>query len=111
MVGMRFHNETQNSNGANLGVENKLWEIADKLRGHIDASEYEYMVLGLIFLKYISDAFQAKYKQLEAAKETEYTDPEDRDEYARRQYLLGSKGCPLGQASGKRQAADHRQSR
>jgi type I restriction enzyme M protein len=72
----------KNSNGANLGFETKLWEMADKLRGHVDASEYKHVVLGLIFLKYISDAFQAKYKQLEAAKETEYTDPEDRDEYA-----------------------------
>jgi len=72
----------KNENGANLGFENKLWEMADKLRGHMDASEYKHVVLGLIFLKYISDAFQAKYRQLEAAKETEYTDPEDRDEYA-----------------------------
>ncbi len=72
----------KSGNGANLGFENKLWEMADKLRGHMDASEYKHVVLGLIFLKYISDAFQAKYKQLEAAKETEYTDPEDRDEYA-----------------------------
>ncbi|MBT9137051.1 MAG: Type I restriction enzyme EcoKI M protein [Firmicutes bacterium] len=74
--------EKKNSNGANLGFENQLWAAADKLRGHMDASEYKHVVLGLIFLKYISDAFQAKYKQLEATKETEYTDPEDRDEYA-----------------------------
>ena len=70
------------SNGANLGFESQLWAAADKLRGHMDASEYKHVVLGLIFLKYISDAFQAKYKQLEATKDTEYTDPEDRDEYA-----------------------------
>ncbi len=70
------------NNGANLGFENQLWAAADKLRGHMDASEYKHVVLGLIFLKYISDTFQAKYKQLEAARETEYTDPEDRDEYA-----------------------------
>lgn len=70
------------NNGANLGFEPKLWAAADKLRGHMDASEYKHVVLGLIFLKYISDAFQAKYKQLEATKEAEYTDPEDRDEYA-----------------------------
>ncbi len=71
-----------NTNGANLGFENQMWAAADKLRGHMDASEYKHVVLGLIFLKYISDAFLAKYKQLEATKDTEYTDPEDRDEYA-----------------------------
>ncbi len=69
-------------NGANLGFENQMWAAADKLRGHMDASEYKHVVLGLIFLKYISDAFLAKYKQLEATKDTDYTDPEDRDEYA-----------------------------
>ena len=73
---------SKNNNGANLGFENQLWAAADKLRGHMDASEYKHVVLGLIFLKYISDAFQAKYKQLEATKDTEYTDPEDRDEYS-----------------------------
>lgn len=70
------------NNGANLGFENQLWAAADKLRGHMDASEYKHVVLGLMFLKYISDAFQAKYEELEAIKKTEYTDPEDRDEYA-----------------------------
>ena len=68
-------------NGANLGFESQLWAAADKLRGHMDASEYKHVVLGLIFLKYISDAFQAKYRELEAKRNTEYTDPEDRDEY------------------------------
>ena len=72
----------KNSNGANLGFENQMWAAADKLRGHMDASEYKHVVLGLIFLKYISDAFQDKYEKLEATKDTEYTDPEDRDEYA-----------------------------
>lgn len=70
------------SNGANLGFENRMWAAADKLRGHMDASEYKHVVLGLIFLKYISDAFQAKYNELDAKKDTEYTEPEDRDEYA-----------------------------
>jgi len=69
------------NNGANLGFEDKMWAAADKLRGHMDASEYKHVVLGLIFLKYISDAFQTKYEQLAATKETQYTDPEDRDEY------------------------------
>jgi len=70
------------NNGANLGFENKLWEMADKMRGHMDSGEYKHVALGLIFLKYISDAFQGKYDDLKATADTEYTDPEDRDEYA-----------------------------
>jgi type I restriction enzyme M protein len=65
-------------NGANLGFENQLWAAADKMRGHMDASEYKHVVLGLIFLKYISDSFQAKYAALQSQ---EYANPEDRDEY------------------------------
>jgi type I restriction enzyme M protein len=65
-------------NGANLGFEEKLWAAADKLRGHMDAAEYKHVVLGLIFLKYISDAFQERYAEL---KKDTYSDPEDRDEY------------------------------
>jgi type I restriction enzyme M protein len=65
-------------NGANLGFEQKLWAAADKLRGHLDPGEYKHVVLGLIFLKYISDAFQERYEALKADK---YADPEDRDEY------------------------------
>ena len=66
------------SNGANLGFEEKLWAAADKLRGHMDAAEYKHVVLGLIFLKCISDAFQQRY---EAVSADEFADPEDRDEY------------------------------
>ena len=73
---------TAKSNGANLGFESQLWAAADKLRGHMDASEYKHVVLGLIFLKYISDTFQERYKKLEELKDSDYTDPEDRDEYA-----------------------------
>jgi len=73
---------SKTNNGANLGFENRLWEMADKMRGHMDAAEYKHVVLGLIFLKYISDAFQAKYDDLAARQDTDYTDPEDRDEYA-----------------------------
>ena len=64
--------------GANLGFEDKLWMAADKLRGTMDAAEYKHVVLGLIFLKYISDAFADKYAAL--AQEP-YADSEDRDEY------------------------------
>jgi type I restriction enzyme M protein len=71
----------RSKNGANLGFEEKLWQAADKLRGHMDAAEYKHVVLGLIFLKYISDAFQEKYQQLERQRAAEHTDPEDRDEY------------------------------
>ena len=46
-----------NSNGANVGYEAELWRMADALRGSMDAAEYKHVVLGLIFLKYISDAF------------------------------------------------------
>lgn len=66
------------NNGASLGFEQKLWQAADKLRGHMDAAEYKHVVLGLIFLKYISDAFQERYDQLKAEP---YADAEDRDEY------------------------------
>lgn len=54
--------KTRANNGANLGFEQQLWQMADKLRGHMDAAEYKHVVLGLIFLKYISDAFQERYK-------------------------------------------------
>jgi len=69
---------SKSTNGANLGFEQTLWALADKLRGHMDAAEYKHVVLGLIFLKYISDAFQERYDALRAEK---YADPEDRDEY------------------------------
>lgn len=70
--------ENNGSNGANLGFEKKLWQTADKLRSNMDAAEYKHVVLGLIFLKYISDAFEEKRKQL--AKDPQ-ADPEDKDEY------------------------------
>ena len=51
-------------NGAPLGFETKLWATADALRNNRDAGEYKHVVLGLIFLKYISDAFDAKHAEL-----------------------------------------------
>jgi type I restriction enzyme M protein len=56
---------TYSTNGATLGFEEKLWAAADKLRGHMDASEYKHVLLGLIFLKYISDAFETRRQALE----------------------------------------------
>ena len=51
-------------NTADIGFEKEIWKAADKMRGNIDASEYKSVVLGLIFLKYISDKFETKYRQL-----------------------------------------------
>ncbi|MGB8521620.1 MAG: class I SAM-dependent DNA methyltransferase [Candidatus Acidiferrales bacterium] len=67
-------------NTSALGIETKLWEMADALRNNMDAAEYKHVVLGLIFLKYISDAFEAKHAELEAQRD-QGADPEDPDEY------------------------------
>jgi len=67
---------------ATNGLEAKLWQSADMLRNNMDAAEYKHIVLGLIFLKYISDAFEAKHAELAAAAAAgEGADPEDPDEY------------------------------
>ena len=79
--------------GANLGFEAKLWQSAVKLRNNMDAAEYKHVVLGLIFLKYISDAFDEHHQQLEQGTadpdsdwyvkdaKQRYAVLEDRDEY------------------------------
>ena len=65
-------------NTASIGFEKEIWSAADKLRGNVDASEYKHVVLGLIFLKYISDSFEEKYDSLvEEGSGFE----EERDEY------------------------------
>lgn len=61
-----------------IGFEDKIWKAADVLRGNLNAAEYEGVVLGLIFLKYISDKFEDKYHELLA---DDYADEEDKDEY------------------------------
>lgn len=65
---------------APLGFQARLWQAADALRSNMDAAEYKHVVLGLIFLKYISDAFEAKRAGLEAERD-QGADPEDPDEY------------------------------
>jgi type I restriction enzyme M protein len=72
--------DNKNNNGANIGYEAQLWKMADALRGGMDAAEYKHVVLGLIFLKYISDAFEEQHVKLEAEK-AQGADPEDPDEY------------------------------
>ena len=66
------------ADGATTGYEAELWAMADALRGSMDASEYKHVALGLIFLKYISDAFEAKRAEL---LEEELADAEDPEEY------------------------------
>lgn len=61
-------------------LEKQLWKAADKLRKNIDAADYKHVVLGLIFLKYISDSFEELYARLKA-EEAQGADPEDKDEY------------------------------
>ena len=67
-----------NGNTASIGFEQQIWGAADILRGNMDAAEYKHVVLGLIFLKYISDKFETKYEALIAEGEGF---EEDRDEY------------------------------
>ena len=78
---MRKNNSNRaNATTANLGYEARLWQMADALRNNMDAAEYKHVVLGLIFLKYISDAFEAKHAELDAER-GQGADPEDPDEY------------------------------
>ena len=71
-------NGVRGNSGATLDFKAQLWAAADKLRGHMDSAEYKHVVLGLIFLKYISDSFEELHAQLLTEKDA---NPEDRDEY------------------------------
>src|SRR5208282_5405893 len=97
---------SRSGNGANLGFEEKLWAAADKMRGHMDAGEYKHVALGLIFLKYISDAFQERYDEIKK-------EPNARSRGAgrvhERERLLGASRGPLGEAPGRCQVARDRQ--
>jgi type I restriction enzyme M protein len=68
------------NDGATVGYEAQLWQMADALRGSMDAGEYKHVCLGLLFLKYISDAFEERHLKLIAEK-AQGADPEDPDEY------------------------------
>ena len=70
--------KTAGKTGGDLGFEADLFKAADKLRGNLEPSEYKHVALGLIFLKYISEAFEAQHARLEAE---DYADPEDPEEY------------------------------
>lgn len=72
--------DSTTTGSANVGFESELWRAADALRSNMDAAEYKHVVLGLLFLKYISDAFEEQHAKLEADKASG-ADPEDADEY------------------------------
>jgi type I restriction enzyme M protein len=80
LVARQSRASRKESTGANLGFEAKLWQAADALRNNMDAAEYRHVVLGSIFLKYISDAFEAKHAELDAQRK-QGAEPEDPDEY------------------------------
>jgi type I restriction enzyme M protein len=78
----RSKSKTSKDATANLGFEAKLWLTADKLRNNMDAAEYKHVVLGLIFLKYISDTFEEHHSRLiEGKGDLAGANPEDKDEY------------------------------
>lgn len=76
----RSNQASGGNDGATVGYEAHLWQMADALRGSMDAAEYKHVVLGLIFLKYISDAFEEQYARLETER-AQGADTEDPDEY------------------------------
>ncbi len=80
MATLKGRKNAGNATGASLGYEAELWRMADALRGSMDAAEYKHVVLGLIFLKYVSDAFEEYHARLEAERD-QGADPEDPDEY------------------------------
>ena len=78
--------------GEPLGIETQLWSAADTLRGNVDASEYKHVVLGLLFLKYISDAFEELHTKLQQEPGAESRRP---GRVPSRERLLGAPGSPL----------------
>ena len=85
--------------GATLGFEAKLWQAADALRNNMDAAEYKHVVLGLIFLKYISDAFEAKHARARRAARRRRRPGRPR-RVPRRKHLLGAAGSALVASEG-----------
>lgn len=73
--------QSKKSNGANVGFEETLWSAADKMRNNMDPAEYKHVVLGLIFLKYISDSFEEVYKSIKADADYYDGQEEDKDAY------------------------------
>jgi len=91
----------------NFELEKTLWQAADKLRNNMDAAEYKHVVLGLIFLKYISDAFDELHQKLEATKHETGADPEDRRIHSRTSFLCAT-ASTLEMAARQSKTADNR---
>jgi len=73
--------KTKNNKATVEPIEKQLWKAADKLRKNIDAAEYKHILLGLMFLKYISDAFEDLYNKLKKGEgDYDGADPEDKDD-------------------------------
>ncbi len=80
MARRKSDSKSSDRNSANIGYEAKLWQMADALRGSMDSSDYKHGLLGHMFLKYISDAFDEQHARL-VAEQASGADPEDPDEY------------------------------
>ena len=76
---MASDDNDKSNNGTSVRLEAKLWQAADALLNNMDAAEYKHVALGLIFLKYVSDAFESKHAELESLRD-QGADPEDPDE-------------------------------
>ena len=74
-------NKTIKGSSSNIGFEETLWAAADKMRNNMDPAEYKHVVLGLIFLKYISDSFEEVYNQIKADPDHYEGQEEDKDAY------------------------------
>ena len=98
------------TNSATTGYEAELWDTANALRGNMDAAEYKHVVLGLIFLKYVSDAFEETHAQLEAERH-EGADPEHPRRIQGPKHPLGAARGPLGTPPVRGSPAHHRADR
>ncbi|MDO8579160.1 MAG: type I restriction-modification system subunit M N-terminal domain-containing protein [Dehalococcoidales bacterium] len=88
--------ESKGKTAKSESFEATLWQTADKLRKNMDAAEYKHIVLGLIFLKYISDAFEVLHSKLEAGEgEYQGANPEDPNEYTAEKGFLCASHSPL----------------
>jgi type I restriction enzyme M protein len=93
------------ANSASIGFEQEIWKAADILRGNMDAAEYKHVVLGLIFLKYLSCKFNERYRQLKANND----DIEDKDAYTEANvFFVPSIGDILSDSKNKRERSKFR---